>query len=111
VTHQRFVHALPIRIELPLVDNFTANGDDIDRLVRTTCTSRNDSTVHDHAQIVVVIRSVFAGLDICVTVKPLDRLLKGRELGYHNSFDTLLLIRVEHLEGAIPCSTSTLFLG
>jgi hypothetical protein len=46
---------------------------------------------------------VFAALDICVTVEPLDRLLKWRELSYHNSLDALILIRVEHLEGAIPC--------
>ena len=101
MTRQRFIHALPIRIELPLVYNFTANGDDIDRLVGTAFANRCDSTVHDHAEIVIVVRSVFAGLDIRVTVEPLDRLLKWRELGYYNSLDTLLLIRVEHLEGAI----------
>jgi hypothetical protein len=46
---------------------------------------------------------VFAASDICVTVEPLDRLLKWRELSYHNSLDALILIRVEHLEGAMPC--------
>jgi hypothetical protein len=66
----------------PLVYNFTANGDDIDRLVGTAFANRCDSTVHDHAEIVIAICSVFAGLDIRVTVEPLDRLLKGRELGY-----------------------------
>jgi hypothetical protein len=33
VTHQRFIHALPIGIELPLVHNFTANEDNIGRAV------------------------------------------------------------------------------
>jgi hypothetical protein len=97
VTYQRLIHAPPIRIELPLVYNFTANGDDIGRCAGTTLTSRCDSTVHDHAEIFIAICSVFAGLDICITVEPFDRLLKWRELGYHNSFHALILIRVEHL--------------
>jgi len=97
VTHQRFIHALPIGIELPLVHNFTANEDDIGRHVGTAFTNRRDSTVHDHAEIFIAICSVFAGLDICVTIEPLDRLLKWRELGYHNSLDALILIRVEAL--------------
>ena len=98
-------------IKLPLVYNFTANRDDIDRLVGTAFTNGRDSTVRDDAEIVVVIRSVFAGLDIGIAVEPFDRPLKGRELGYHNSFDTLLLIRVEHLEGAIPCKHIDIILG
>jgi hypothetical protein len=35
----------------------------------------------------------------------------GRELGYHNSLDTLLLIRVQHLEGAIRCKHIDITLG
>jgi hypothetical protein len=101
VTHQRFIHALPIGIELLLVHNFTANEDDIGRHVGTAFTNRRDSTVHDHAEIFIAICSVFAGLDICVTIEPLDR-LKWRELGYHNSLDALILIRVEHLEWSVP---------
>ena len=98
-------------IKLPLVYNFTANRDDIDRLVGTAFTNRRDSTVHDHAEIVVVIRSIFAGLDIGIAVEPFDRLLKGRELGYHNSLHTLLLIRVEHLAWAIRCKHIDIVLG
>ena len=41
-------------------------------------TNRRDSTVHEHPEIFVAL-SVFAGLDICFTVEPLDRLLKWRE--------------------------------
>src|SRR5690349_1046751 len=44
----------------------------------------------------LLVRS-FAGLDICITVEPLDRLLNWRELGYHNSFHALVVIRIEHL--------------
>ncbi len=97
MTHQRFIHALPIGIELPLVHNFTANEDDIGRHVGTAFTNRRDPTVHDHAEIFTAICSVFAGLDIGVTIEPLDRALKWRELGYHNALDALILIRVEHL--------------
>jgi len=97
VTHERFIHALPIGIELPLVHNFTANEDDIGRAVGTAFTNRRDSPVHDHAEIFIAICSVFASLDISVTIEPLDRLLKWRELRYHNSLDALILIRVEHL--------------
>jgi len=81
----------------PLVHNFTANEDDIGRHVGTAFTNRRDSTVHDHAEIFIAICSAFAGLDICVAIEPLDRLLKWRELGYHNSLDALILIRVEAL--------------
>jgi hypothetical protein len=102
LTHQRSVHTLPIGIELLLVYNFTANEDDIGRCPGTAFTDRRDSTVHDHAEIFIAICSVFAGLDICVTIEPLDRLLKWRELGYHNSLDALILIRVEHLEWSVP---------
>jgi hypothetical protein len=111
MTHQRFTHTLPIGIKLPLVYNFTANGDDIDRLVGIVFSNRRGTTVHDHAEIVVVIRSVFAGLDIGVALEPFDRLLKGRELGYHNSLYTLRLIRVEHLAWAIPCKHIDIVLG
>jgi hypothetical protein len=97
LTHQRSVHTLPIGIELLLVYNFTANEDDIGRCPGTAFTDRRDSTVHDHAEIFIAICSVFAGLDICITVEPLDRLLKWRELGYHNALHALILIRVEHL--------------
>src|SRR4029077_8942453 len=93
----------PIGIELLLVHNFTANEDDIGRHVGTAFTNRRDSTVHDHAEIFIAICSVFAGLDICVTIEPLDRLLKWRELGYHNSLDALILIRVEHLGWSVRC--------
>jgi hypothetical protein len=65
-------------------------------------TNRRDSTLHKHAEKFVRL-PVFAALDICVTVEPLDRLLKWRELSYYNSLDALILICVEHLEGAIPC--------
>jgi hypothetical protein len=102
VTLQRSAHALPIGIELPPVYNFTANEDDIGRRVGTALTDRRDSTLHKHAEIFVGL-PVFAALDICVTVEPLDRLLKWRELSYYNSLDALILIRVEHLEGAIRC--------
>src|ERR1700730_10301256 len=97
LTHQRSIHTLPIGIELLLVYNFTANEDDIGRCPGTAFTDRRDSTVHDHAEIFIAICSVFAGLDICITVEPLDRLLKWRELGYHNALHALILVGVEHL--------------
>lgn len=83
MSRQRFIHPLPIGIERPLVDNFTANGDDVDRLVGAALTNRSNPTLRDYAEIVVVICSIFSGLDIGVTVEPLGRLLKGRELRYH----------------------------
>ena len=72
----------------------------------TAFTDRRDFTVHDHAEIFIAICSVFAGLDIGITVEPLDRLFKWRELSHHNSLDALILIRVEHLERTIGASTS-----
>jgi hypothetical protein len=66
-------------------------------------TDRRDSTVHDHAEIVVALCSVFASLDICITVEPLECLFKWRELGYHHSLDALILIRVQHLAWTVPC--------
>jgi hypothetical protein len=92
---------VPIGIELPLVYNFTANEDDIGRHVGTALANRRISTLHQHAEIFVGL-AVFAGLDVRVAVEPLDRLLKWRELGYHNSLDALILIRVEHLEWSVP---------
>jgi hypothetical protein len=86
-----------------MVHNFTANEDDIGSPVGTTFINRRDSTVHDYAEIFIAICSVFASLDIRVTIEPLDRLLKWRELGYHNSLDALILIRVDHLERTICC--------
>jgi hypothetical protein len=65
LTHQRSIHTLPIRIELLLVYNFT---DDIGRCPGTAFTDRRDFTVHDHAEIFIAICSVFAGLDIFITV-------------------------------------------
>src|SRR4029077_10766532 len=97
MTHQRSIHTLPIRIERLLVQNFTENEDDIGRRAGAAFADRRDSTLHDHAEIFIAICSVFAGLDIGFTIEPLDRLLKWRELGYHNSLDALILIRVEHL--------------
>ena len=90
MTHQRSIHALSIGIELLLVYNFTANEDDIGRRAGTAFADGRDSTLHDHAEIFIAICSVFAGLDIRITVEPLDRLLKWRELGYHNSLDALI---------------------
>src|ERR1700745_1575736 len=101
LTHQRSIHTLPIGIELLLVYNFTANEDDIGRGPGTAFTDRRDSTCHDHAEIFIAICSVFASLDICVTIEPLDRLLKWREFGYHDSLDALILIRVEHLAWSV----------
>jgi hypothetical protein len=119
VTHQRSIYALPIGIELLLIYNFTANEDDIGRHAGTslikggwneqtqsvswlTFTDRRDSTFHEHAEIFVSL-SIFTGLDICITVEPLDRLLQWREFSQHNSLDALILIRVEHLEWSVPC--------
>src|ERR1700745_1027715 len=99
LTHQRSIHTLPIGIELLLVYNFTANEDDIGRGPGTAFTDRRDSTLHDHAEIFIAICSVFAGLDICITVEPLDRLLKWRELGYHNSLAPLTQRRFTPLGG------------
>src|ERR1700730_13560870 len=58
------------------------------------------STVHEHAEIFVVL-PVFAGLDVCITVEPLDRLFKRRELSQYDSLDALILVRVEHLEWCV----------
>ena len=90
MTHQRSIHTLPIRIERLLIQNFTANEDDINRRrAGTALADRRNSTLHDHAEIFVAL-PVFAGSDICITVEPLDRPLKWRELGYHNSLDVLI---------------------
>src|ERR1700756_5173005 len=102
MTHQRSIYALPIGIECLPVKNFTANEYYIRRHASSGFADRRDSALHEHAEIFVAL-SVFAGLDICITVEPLDRLLEWRELGYHNSLDALILIRVEHLEWSVPC--------
>jgi hypothetical protein len=64
---------------------------------------RRDSTVHEQAEIVVALCSVLASSDICITVEPLERLFKWRELSYHHSLDGLLLIRIEHLARTVAC--------
>jgi hypothetical protein len=48
------------------------------RSAGTAFTDRPVSTVHEHTEIFVAL-PVFAGLNICFTVEPLDRLLKWRE--------------------------------
>src|SRR5258708_24251408 len=101
VRQQRFIDALAIGIELALVYKFAANEDDIRRRVATAFTNRRDSAVHDHAEIFIAACSVFASFDICATIELLHRLLKWRELGYHNALDALILIRVEHLEWTV----------
>jgi hypothetical protein len=102
VTLQRFVHALPIGIECLPVKNLTANEHDIRRHASTGFADRRDSALHEHAEILVAL-PVFAGLDICITVEPLDRLLERREFSQHDSLDALILIRVEHFEWSVPC--------
>src|ERR1700730_8671340 len=87
----------PLAYSSPEAVQTTGTVADIGRCPGTAFTDRRDSTVHDHAEIFIAICSVFAGLDICVTVEPLDRLLKWRELGYHNALHALILVRVEHL--------------
>src|SRR3984893_8129445 len=87
----------PLAYSSPEAVQTTGTVADIGRCPGTAFTDRRDSTVHDHAEIFIAICSVFAGLDICVTVEPLDRLLKWRELGYHNALHALILVGVEHL--------------
>jgi hypothetical protein len=101
MTRQCSVHALPVGIELLLVYDFTANEDNIGGHAGIALAGGGDSTVHEHAEIFVAL-PVFAGLDIGITVEPLDRLLEWREFGQHNSLDVFILIRIEHLEWSVP---------
>lgn len=103
MTRQRCVHAPPIGIELVLVYNVTANEDDVGRRAGDAFTNRRHPTFNNHAKIFITRCPVSAGADIRIIVEPLDRLLKWRELSYHNSLDALILIRVEDLAWTIRC--------